>query len=357
MEINAARFQKGFVSEATANNAVRVYYEPVPSRELNTTGAANPDIKIWESQSMPTNKINWDTSSVGYPGYDKSIAGSGKYIAALKYMSPDDYIKLQMNIESDKWGTDKGEWAFNSGIQPDKILGLKSDMLRGDVFKTLFIERDSSGKLMPLQEGRHRAVSAKELGIGMIPVWEFQHDQITRGITAPYQEIPVHPKEQATPEQFADNRLGVNQFGTTDIDQSGKTKRKQGIIPAIDITRDAFTDQTPVMDQLNRQRIITDQDIIPIIDTQITPDIIPVTTPDIITDITRIPSPIPPVILGGIGLPSSGSSGGGYSPEPRITTWTFSNPVGAERLIADRGKKLKPMKSMGIKKFKPMPKF
>jgi hypothetical protein len=271
MEINAARFQKGFVSEATANNAVRVYYEPVPT--------------VMDSHMQAQQQLQNETPAM--------------------YMSPFATIRKFTSAES--------------GFQ----------------------------QTYPKASAPERTVSAMR-GIVQLP----RQDDDTAIAAVAFPAMSGYALESSM-----DNRRMVDRFRTTDIDQSGKTKRKQGIIPAIDITRDAFTDQTPIIDQLNRQRIITDQDIIPRIDTQITPDIVPVTTPDVIPDITRGAPPIPPVILGGIGLPSSGSSGGGHSPEPRITTWVFSNPVGAERLIADRGKKMKPMKGMGIKKFKPMPKF
>lgn len=269
-EINAAKFQKGFVTEAAANDAVRVYYEPVPVVMDSHMQAQQPQNE-----------------------------------APAMYMSPFATIRKFASAES--------------GFQ----------------------------QTYPKASAPERTVSAMR---GMAQLPRQDDDMAIAAVAFPAMSGYVL-------ESSMDNRRMVDRFRTTGIDQSGKTKRKQDIIPVIDITRDTFTEQTPVMDQLNRQRIITDQDIIPIIDTDITPDITPVTTPDIITDITRTLPPIPPVILGGIGLPASGSSGGGYSPEPRIVTWTFSNPVGAELLIADRGKKLKPMKGMGIKKFKPMPKF
>ena len=270
-EINMARFQKGFVSETMANDAVRVYYEPVPQSGSRTAQAQQ------QSQSTPP----------------------------AAYMSP--FTTIQ------------------------KFAG--DDI----VYRQTYARN-------PTSERTHAVMQ------------DMMQPQRQDDATATFPST-FSAMSGDLPEPSISNKPLRDQFITPDSIQSNKDKRKQGIIPAIDIARDTFTDQTPIIDQLNRQRIITDQDIIPRIDTQITPDIIPVTTPDIIPDITRNLPPIPPVILGGIGLPSSGSSGGGYSPEPRIVTWTFSNPVGAERLIADRGKKLKPMKSMGIKKFKPMPKF
>jgi hypothetical protein len=135
-----------------------------------------------------------------------------------------------------------------------------------------------------------------------------------------------------------------------------KNKPYQDFIPAVDITQEPFTDQTLKTGQITdkgfmqKQRLIQNPDIV------ITPEIEPtiIRRPDITTTAPPIET-IFPVLPGIPGLPSSGGSGGGYSYEPRIVTWTFSNPVGAERLIADRGKKLKPMKTMkfGMK----MPKY
>jgi hypothetical protein len=130
--------------------------------------------------------------------------------------------------------------------------------------------------------------------------------------------------------------LAPRPFFNQDIVPDIRSKSSTKTVPTIDIDTDIFPAPTiePRPDTETK--------------TQPTPDI-PPPKPPYPTEVV-----IPPLAFG---LPSSGSSGGGYSPEPRIVTWTFSNPVGAERLIADRGKKLKPMKGIGIKKFKPMPKF
>jgi hypothetical protein len=65
-------------------------------------------------------------------------------------------------------------------------------------------------------------------------------------------------------------------------------------------------------------------------------------------------TPVPPPLLGG-GTPFGGGGGSSYEQQPSERLWTFTNPVGADRLTREAGRKFKPM-NMKIKKFK-MPRF
>jgi hypothetical protein len=131
-------------------------------------------------------------------------------------------------------------------------------------------------------------------------------------------------------------------------------------IPKFETSQQSRSRQSYITDEMQRTAREPVTTIVPKFDitqsprrdaaTRITTDIVPALK--ITTEIIETP-PIPPIIPG-IGLPGGGG-GSSYGQQPSERLWTFTNPVGADRLTREAGRKFKPM-NMKIKKFK-MPRF
>ena len=84
--------------------------------------------------------------------------------AKLLYISPQEYLRrISKNFKMTY-----DETINSQHVDYDKVNKYVSDMKSGDIFPTVWYERDDSR-----QEGRHRALASIELGCDIIPAIEF----------------------------------------------------------------------------------------------------------------------------------------------------------------------------------------
>lgn len=119
--------------------------------------------------------VKWNLTSVGIALYDNIIRGNENgYSAKLSWMTPSKFYKFQKQL-FDMRPNKNGDELMNyldEGII-ETLMQQMSDPL--SIFISFYLSRDEQGILEPYeQEGRHRIIVAKKLGLKHVPVWEFQ---------------------------------------------------------------------------------------------------------------------------------------------------------------------------------------
>ncbi len=79
---------------------------------------------------------------------------------SIRYMSPEDYLALSPDMEGEPWKSRQGRALRNSLLAGDDVENLPS----------LGVKIDGPTATVTEQDGRHRALAAKEAGVDMIPV-------------------------------------------------------------------------------------------------------------------------------------------------------------------------------------------
>lgn len=122
--------------------------------------------------------VKWDIGTTGL-GVDTYIKAKGATHesradkdAIFSWVTTDTFLDMQHDAIV-KGGSKSSKEAFLAAASPTKIKELKSQMGSGNVFDSFAVEYDQHGKIKDFQEGRHRALAAKELGIRKLPVWFF----------------------------------------------------------------------------------------------------------------------------------------------------------------------------------------
>ena len=138
---------------------------------------------------VKTGPVTWNISKIDLPIYDEVIHAIGtpqakheRYIPSFKWTTLDYFYKMQvkqlhMRRKYDKEYTGKnyGIYAFHHGIIEDHVKNLMRMMTGGkEIFPAFYLEFDKNGKLLDYQEGRHRILALKQLGIKYVPVWSFR---------------------------------------------------------------------------------------------------------------------------------------------------------------------------------------
>lgn len=113
--------------------------------------------------------VNWDTTKTDIPIFDMSIVHADDpkkhYNCELKWLSLDEFLDWQCKTKN----TTKEE--FLGWVGDDTVNSIIEGIKKGNPFNAFVLEFDEEGKLEDFQEGRHRIIAMKRLGIERVPVY------------------------------------------------------------------------------------------------------------------------------------------------------------------------------------------
>ena len=125
-------------------------------------------------------RINWDLYDTDLPLFNSAIKHPDnpheKHTCELKWLTPEQYIKAQEESirrfyrDTKRPQERSANELFWSGYFPPHAKKIEEAMLRGDKMPTFVIEVDEEG-VTQFQEGRHRIIAARHLGVERVPVW------------------------------------------------------------------------------------------------------------------------------------------------------------------------------------------
>jgi len=138
-------------------------------------------------------KATWNIGETGLPFADTSIIdytnSHRHYDPKFEWMDLKEFMDIQwrvyeMGIERhnanlradsscrwDPWVLLSPSEYWTKTVTESKVAEITKLMNSGAVFNSLVVEIDKDGKLLDFQEGRHRSVALKRMGITKVPVW------------------------------------------------------------------------------------------------------------------------------------------------------------------------------------------
>jgi hypothetical protein len=118
--------------------------------------------------------VNW-SNSTDLASFDESIHNKDNphrnFDSEKVYLTPEEYIAIQKKILSKRPSNHTPDHLFWSGVSKKRVEEIKKEILNGKELSAFVIEYNKDGSLTSFQEGRHRVVALKELGVNKIPVW------------------------------------------------------------------------------------------------------------------------------------------------------------------------------------------
>jgi hypothetical protein len=131
-------------------------------------------------------KVTWNIGETGLPFADDSIFdytnSHRHYDPVFEWMDLKEFMDIQwrvyemnVNRNNEHGGTfailmRPSEYWVKT-VTESKVAEITKLMNSGAVFNSLVVEIDKDGKLLDFQEGRHRSVALKRMGITKVPVW------------------------------------------------------------------------------------------------------------------------------------------------------------------------------------------
>jgi len=116
--------------------------------------------------------ISWDLKKIGIPEYDDP---NPLYNRHFEWFQSEKFYKLQVSM-FDIGGTYTHDAIelFWGNIEPENVGKILCQMLDGRTFFSFMLKYSSNGKLIDFQEGRHRIVACRVIGVDVVPVWIFK---------------------------------------------------------------------------------------------------------------------------------------------------------------------------------------
>jgi len=116
--------------------------------------------------------ISWDLKKIGIPEYDDP---NSLYNRHFEWFQSEKFYKLQVSM-FDIGGTYTHDAIelFWGNIEPENVGKILCQMLDGRTFFSFMLKYSSNGKLIDFQEGRHRIVACRVIGVDVVPVWIFK---------------------------------------------------------------------------------------------------------------------------------------------------------------------------------------
>ena len=116
--------------------------------------------------------ISWDLKKVGISEYDDPNPLYNKH---FEWFQSEKFYKLQVSM-FDIGGTYTHDAIelFWGNIEPENVGKILCQMLEGRTFFSFMLKYSSDGKITDFQEGRHRIVACRVLGVDIVPVWVFE---------------------------------------------------------------------------------------------------------------------------------------------------------------------------------------
>lgn len=126
-----------------------------------------------------TGGISWDLKRVGIPEYDEPNPLYNKH---FEWFPSEKFYELQISM-FDLEGRHPHDAIelFWGNIEPENVGKILCQMIDGNVFFSFILKYSYDGKLMDFQEGRHRIVACRVLGIEFVPVWIFKEKNYFNG--------------------------------------------------------------------------------------------------------------------------------------------------------------------------------
>ena len=133
--------------------------------------AANPP---WKTLDVPEDELIVRTGEGGVAMSEapkKSFSSTtgdisiDEKISNVVDMSPDEYLQRAYDVTDGRLGGDFQSWLNSNAVSPEKMQGYARDMAKGDQFPMPWID-----EAIGSQDGRNRALAAKQAGINKIPV-------------------------------------------------------------------------------------------------------------------------------------------------------------------------------------------
>jgi hypothetical protein len=167
--------RKSYIRSLNKKVAPRHHYAAQKSKRLNRPAGDLVDFQSLKQYS-PQKKsfVNW-SEETDLPIFDSSLhnkeSPNRNYDFEKTSITPDEYIKIQEKILSKRTTSKTGHELFWNTADRKHIDRIKKSILEGKEMPRFVIEYDKDGALTGFQEGRHRIIAMKELGVEKVPVF------------------------------------------------------------------------------------------------------------------------------------------------------------------------------------------
>jgi hypothetical protein len=162
--------KKSYIRSLNKKVAIRHHYAAQKNKRYNRPAELSNFHSLKQYSHKKKSFVNW-SNDTGLATFDAYLHNKDSPHRNFDFeriqLTPDEYMETQKKILSKRGN---GEKLFQIGIDRGHVDRLKKAILEGKEMPTFVIEYDKQGNLTGFQEGRHRVIAMKELGVEKIPV-------------------------------------------------------------------------------------------------------------------------------------------------------------------------------------------